>query len=196
MKIRTLFLTLLALFLLSPASWAAQYNLDQAHTTVGFKIKHLISWVQGSFNEFEGSFNYDPNHPETWSVEATIKTASIDTGNEKRDNHLRTKDFFDAETYPVITFKSTGVSDVTPTGAQLSGILSMHGVEKPVTLNLEILGIAHDPWGNTLSAFTATTQINRKDFGLNWNEVLDNGGLLVGEEVLITLEVSGLEVKG
>ncbi len=185
-------LTLLFLIALAQTSWAVTYELDAEHTTVGFKIRHLFSWVQGTFNEFEGTFNYEPEHPEMWDVEATIKTASIDTRVEQRDKHLKTADFFDVETYPTMTFKSLQVTDVTPETAKLHGLLSMHGVEKPVVLDLQIHGVGKDPWGNTRSGFTASTKINRKDFGLNWNKAVETGQLLVGEEVFITIEAEGL----
>lgn len=171
---------------------AATYVLDQEHTTVSFKIRHLISWVEGSFTEFQGSFVYDPENPGVWEAEAVIQAESIDTHVANRDKHLRSADFFDVEKYPTITFKSTGVAEVTPSNAKLNGLLTIHGVEKPVTLDVEIHGVAKDPWGNTLAGFTATTTVNRKDFGLNWNEVVETGQLLVGEEVKIQIEASGM----
>lgn len=173
-------------------SFAATYALDADHTTVSFKVKHLFSNVQGNFRKFEGTFFYDPDKPETWKAESTIQADSIDTNVVERDKHLRSKDFLEVEKYPVITFKSTSVTDVTPTSAKLHGLLTIHGIEKPVDLDLEILGVAKDPWGNVAAGFTATTKINRKDFGLTWNEVLETGGVLVGDEVTITLEVAGL----
>ncbi len=192
MRSRVLVVFLLCIFSFLPALHAAHYTLDADHTTVSFKIRHILSWVQGNFREFQGSFEYDPEAPDTWKVEATIQAASIDTRVTQRDNHLRSKDFLEVETYPAIIFKSTGVKDMTPSSATLEGLLTIHGVEKPVALNLQIHGVAKDPWGNTRSAFTATTTINRKDFGLTWNEVLETGQVLVGEEVVITLEVEGI----
>ena len=148
--------------------------------------------MQGTFNEFQGSFDYEPAHPETWKAEATIQAASIDTRVEKRDNHLRTADFFDVEKYPTITFKSMEVTDVTEETAKVHGLLNMHGVEKPVVLDLQVHGVGKDPWGNTRSGFTASTKVNRKDFGLDWNQLLETGQVLVGEEVFITIEAEGL----
>ena len=162
---------------------------------MSFKIRHLFSKVQGTFNEFEGTFDYVPGEPDAWKVSATIQTASIDTAVEARDKHLRSKDFFEVETYPTITFTSTSVTDVTPSGAKLHGTMTLHGVEQPVVLDLAILGEGKDPWGNVRSGFTATTTINRKDFGLTWNEALETGQLLVGEEVEITLEIEGIELQ-
>ena len=178
---------------LAPLSYAANYKIDADHSAVTFKIKHLFSKVQGNFNKFEGTFDYEAGKPETWKTQAVIDATSIDTNVEKRDHHLQSKDFFDVENFPQITFKSTGAHDVTETTAKLDGLLNMHGVEKPVTLDLEILGVANDPWGNTRAAFTATTRVNRKDFGLSWNQALETGQLLVGEEVEITLEVEGIK---
>ena len=182
----------LGILLLNSSAFAATYKIDPDHTAVSFKIRHILSNVQGHFKQFEGSFDYDPDKPDIWKAEATIQTSSIDTNVAPRDKHLRSPDFFDAEKYPTITFKSARVSDVTPTSAKLNGLLAIHGVEKSVVLDLEIHGVAKDPWGNVRSAFTATTKINRKDFGLNWNQVLETGQVLVGEEVMITLEVEGL----
>lgn len=192
---RKLFGFLLAFaFTVSPA-WAATYKIDPDHTTVEFRIRHLLSWVRGNFSQFEGTIEYEPGKPEAWKAEAVIQVASIDTRVKQRDDHLRSADFFEAAKYPEMTFKSTGVSDATDTGAKLDGVLSLHGVEKPVVLDLQIHGVANDPWGNTRAGFTATTKINRKDFGLAWNQVLEKGQLLVGEEVEVTLDVEGLLQK-
>lgn len=179
-------------FSLHSSAWAATYKLDPAHTSVSFKVRHLLTWVQGTFNEFSGTFEWAPEDPESWKADVTIQAESIDTGNADRDNHLRTADFFDTAQYPLITFRSTGVTDVTENTAKLHGVLSLHGVEKDVTLDLEILGEATDPWGNTAAGFSATTEINRKDFGLTWNQTLETGGVLVGEEVKIILDVAGI----
>ena len=183
-----------ALFLLlfSPSVFAADYSIDPDHSTVSFKIRHLFSKVQGQFTDFKGSFVYDPEKPETWKAEAVIQAASIDTNVEERDGHLRSADFFDAEKFPTLTFRSTGVTGVTPESAKLNGLLTIHGVERPVTLDLEIHGAGKDPWGNVRSGFTATVELNRKDFALGWNKVLETGQLLVGETVEVILEIEGI----
>lgn len=181
--------TLLAV---NPSAWAATYAIDPDHTTVEFKIRHLFSYVRGTFNAFEGTFVYDPDHPEAWEAQATIQAASIDTRVEQRDNHLRSKDFFHVEQYPTMTFNSTEVTDVTERSAKLHGLLTIHGVTKPVVFDLAIHGVAKDPWGNVRAGFTATTTIDRTEFGLTWNEVLETGQVLVGKEVEITLEVEGI----
>ena len=171
---------------------AATYTIDPDHSAVSFKIRHLFSNVQGTFNQFEGTIDYEPGKPENWKTQAVIQAASIDTRVEPRDKHLRSKDFFEVEAYPTLKFISTKVTGVTPQGAKLHGDLTIHGVTKPVVLDLVIHGVGKDPWGNTRAGFTATTQINRKEFGLTWNKAVETGGFLVGDEVEITLEVEGL----
>ncbi len=194
--LKRIFGFLAAGFLLSAAPvWAAVYEIDAAHSSVNFKIKHLLSNTRGSFGEYEGTFDYEPEKPESWKAEAAVKTASIDTKVADRDKHLRGPDFFDVEKYPVMTFKSTKVEAVTENTSKLEGILSLHGVEKTIVLDLEVLGIVKDPWGNIRSAFTASGKINRKDFGMEYNKVLDAGGFLLGEEVEISIEIEAIEKK-
>lgn len=177
----------------SASALAADYKIDDTHTTVGFKVKHLFSKVQGQFNKFEGTFSYDAADVSQWKADAVIQAASIDTNVKKRDKHLRSKDFFETETYPTITFKSTGARDLAGSTAKVDGLLTIHGIEKPVTLDVEVHGEGTDPWGNTRLGLTAVTKINRKDFGLGWNQVLESGQLLVGEEIEIVLEIEGLK---
>lgn len=191
-KVKLGILLSVGILFFNPTLFAANYKIDPQHTTVSFKVRHILTPVQGYFRQFEGTFDYDPEKPEIWKTEAAIQAASIDTNVEARDKHLRSADFFDVEQYPAMTFKSTGVTDVTPTSAKLNGVLNIHGVEKPVTLDLEIHGVVTDPWGNTIASFTGTTKINRKDFGMAWNQVLETGQFLVGEEVTIVLDVAGL----
>ena len=181
---------LLALFAL-PAS-AATYAIDADHSSVTFKIRHLFSKTSGQFKQFEGTLDYEPGKPETWKAEAVIQAASIDTNVAPRDKHLRSADFFDVETYPTLAFKSTKVTDVTAEKATLQGDLTLHGVTRPVVMDLAIHGVGKDPWGNTRAGFTATVKIDRKDFGLTWNKAVETGGVLVGDEVEITLEIEGL----
>ncbi len=186
---------LLLLYLLVSPLWAATYKVDPHHTTVGFKIRHLFSWVHGTFNEFEGTIEYEPAKPESWSASGTIQAASIDTRVAPRDKHLRSGDFFDVEKYPTIDFRTTRIDDVGANKAKLHGFLTIHGVEKEVELDVEVLGIANDPWGNTVAGFSATTTFDRRDFGLTWNETLETGSVLVGNEVQITLDISALLQK-
>jgi polyisoprenoid-binding protein YceI len=175
------------------AALAGTYKVDPQHSSVTFSIRHLFSKVNGRFDKFQGTINVDPANPTTAKAEGSIDVASINTNVEKRDNHLRSKDFFDVEKYPKITFVSTKVTDVDAekkTG-KLHGKLKIHGVEKDVVLDVAYLGEGSDPWGNKKAGFTATTTINRKDFGLNWNETLETGGVLVGDEVQIEIAVEG-----
>jgi polyisoprenoid-binding protein YceI len=183
------------LILAASPAYAATYNVDVDHTTVSFKVKHLLSKTQGQFNKFEGTIEYEPGKPESWSAQGVIQVASLDTNVADRDKHLLSGDFFDAAQFPTIEFKTTSVKDATDTSAKVEGTLKLRGVEKPIVLDVAIAGVANDPWGNTRSAFTATTKINRKDFGMNWNQTLDKGGLLLGEEVEITLEIEGILKK-
>ena len=187
-----LMLFVFGVFALTPTLFAATYKIDETHTTVSFKIRHILTPLQGHFKKFEGTFDYDPAKPESWKTEATIDASSIDTNVEARDKHLRSADFFDVEKYPALTFKSTSVTDVTETSAKLNGVLNLHGIEKPVTLDLDIHGVVTDPWGNTIASFTGTTKINRKDFGIIWNKALETGQVLVGEEVTVVLDVAGI----
>ena len=181
-----------ALCIAGTEAQAATYDVDAEHTTVSFKIRHLFSNVQGQFKEFKGVVEYEPGKPETWSASGSIQVASIDTNVKERDKHLQSADFFDAAKYPEITFKTTGVAESTENHAKLNGTLTMRGVEKPVTLDVDIHGVGKDPWGNVRAGFTVTTQLNRKDYGLNWNQALETGQFLVGDEVAVTIELEGI----
>jgi polyisoprenoid-binding protein YceI len=172
------------------------YNVDPAHSRLGFIVRHLgFSKVRGSFEEFEGTIRMDADDLATLETEATIKTASISTNEEKRDAHLRSEDFFDAEKHPKLTFQSTDVHDVDGNSFKLKGDLTIRGVTKEVELLGEMLGEGPDPWGGTRVGFEARTIINRKDFGLNWNVALEAGGFLVGEDVEIVLEVQAVKAS-
>ncbi len=185
----------LAILSFSSASQAAVYQVDADHTTVSFKIRHLFSKVQGNFKKYEGTLEYEPGKPETWNASGTIDVNSIDTNVPERDKHLKSADFFDVEKFPTISFKTTKVVESSETNAKLEGLLTMHGVEKPVLLDVDILGVGKDPWGNVRASFTVKTQISRKDFGIVWNEKLESGGVLLGEEIDIILEVEGIQKK-
>lgn len=192
MRFRSAILAAAFMIASTTAVCAADYSVDPAHSTVSFKIRHLFSKVQGEFKTFEGSFSYDASDLTQWKTEAVIDAASIDTNTAKRDEHLRSKDFFDTANFPKITFKSTGAREGADGAVVLDGLLTIHGVELPVELNVTIHGEGTDPWGNTRLGLTAVTKINRKDFGLTWNELLESGQALVGEDVEITLEIEGL----
>jgi polyisoprenoid-binding protein YceI len=169
------------------------WNFDTAHSTVGFWVKHMMfAKVRGEFTSWTGSLSFDPADLGTLKVEAKIDAASINTGNEARDNHLRSGDFFDVEQHPSLTF---GSSKVEGSGDRLKvyGDLTLHGVSKPVVLDVERTGSGKDPWGNERVGFHAKTTINRKDFGLGWNQALEAGGVLVGEEIHIEIEVQAIK---
>ena len=193
MRPRLACVSVLAALTLAAAPAAAEtYAIDPAHSTVSFRIRHLFTQVHGVFRDFSGTIQYAPGAPDQWKAEATIQATSIDTRVEKRDTHLRSHDFFDVEQYPAITFTSTEVTDATAAGGKLHGVLSLHGVERPIVLDLAIHGAGKDPWGNQRAGFTATTTLNRKDFGIIWNEALETGELLLGDEVVITLDIEGI----
>jgi polyisoprenoid-binding protein YceI len=167
---------------------AGTWTVDPSHSTVGFVARHLmVTKVRGRFTGVTGTVHV-ADDPLQSSVEAKVDMTTISTGDEGRDGHLRSADFFDVEHHPEMTFVSTGV---THRGGdfQLRGDLTIKGVTRPVTFDLEVDGVGTDPWGNTKAGFTASTEINRRDWGLEWNVALDTGGVLVGEKVKIELEI-------
>lgn len=180
--------TVLAGLLIGSASAsAALYKVDVSHSTVGFKVKHMmISTVTGKFGEFNGMYDLDKGQFKSFS--GTVKTASVDTGIVKRDDHLRSADFFDAPKFGEIKFEMTGA-----TKEKMTGNLTIRGVTKKVTLDIEMGGTVEDPWGNMRSGFVLTGKVNRKDFGLNWNKAIEAGGVVVGDEVKIVVEIEGIE---
>jgi len=187
---------LVALITAGPAT-AGTYTVDPAHTAVIFKVRHLVSKTTGRFDKFEGTIDIDPDKRDTVKVSGSIDVASIDTDEIKRDEHLRSPEFFDAAKFPKITFTAGALSDVNAdkTKGKLSGAITIHGVTKPVALQVEWLGIGTDPWGNKKAGFDATTTINRKDFGLTWNKTLETGGVLIGDDIEIELHVEAAEAK-
>ena len=174
----------------APASLIT-WKLDPAHSSAEFKVKHMmISNVKGRFTGLEGTILENPSDPTRSTVEASIDVSTINTHDAQRDAHLKSGDFFDAEKYPAMTFKSTKVERKGEAEYRVTGDLTLHGVTKPVTFEVEGPSApAKDPWGNTRIGLSATAKINRKDFGLNWNAALETGGILVGEDVQITLDV-------
>jgi polyisoprenoid-binding protein YceI len=193
---RSLMIAGILLTLLSDPNTAAagEYKIDPAHTTVGFGVRHLFTTVNGVFRSFEGQIIFDPEHPEKTKVAGSIDAASIDTNTEKRDDHLRSPDFLDVEKYPKITFVSTQVTDVDKERrkGKLHGDLTIHGVTKPVVLEVEFLGKGKDPWNNTRAGFHAATTINRKDFNVTWNKIVESGGFLIGDELKIGIDVEAI----
>jgi len=180
---------------LAASAYAATYRIDPDHSSVGFRVRHLIGHVNGQFDKFEGTFDYEPKKPQTWKTSAKIDASSVDTKVQKRDDHLRSADFLDVKNYPEITFVSTKVSGVKGSRAKLLGKLTIHGVTKSIALDLEIGGVDKDAGGNERAAFSAKTKINRKDYGLTWNDVVESGGALVGDIVEISIEAEGIKQK-
>jgi len=186
---RSVFLMLIILSFWTQAVLAGDYKLDESHTQVGFKIKHLvISTVSGRFNKFTGGFKFDEKKGTLDNVEVTIEAASIDTNEADRDKHLKSKDFFDVEKFPYLKFVSTKVTHKGNKPDGVHGNLTIHGVTKPVVLKVEFNGSATDPWGNERVAFEASTKIKRKDFGLTWNKTLDKGGVMIADDVKVEIE--------
>jgi polyisoprenoid-binding protein YceI len=172
----------------APATW----TIDQNHSQVGFSIRHFFSKVPGNFGKFQGAIVYDPQKPEVSSVKVEIDASSINTQNEKRDNHLRSEDFFDVAKFPTLTFVSTKVAASGENKLKVDGNLTMHGVTKPVTLFVTFLGAGPSMNGEQRSGFEAITTLNRKDFGILWNKTLDQGGTMLGDDVDIHLGVEGV----
>jgi len=166
------------------------YKVDPAHSSIGFLVDHMvIDTVPGRFRQFTGSITVDPDNGNALKqASATIQAKSIDTDVERRDNHLRSPDFFDVEKYPTITFESTGVD-----GQTLTGKFTMHGVTKEISFPFKLKGPIKDPMGNMHLALEANTKLDRKDYGLTWNKVMETGGLMVGDE--ITIQINGSFVK-
>jgi polyisoprenoid-binding protein YceI len=167
------------------------WKIDPVHTVAEFKVKHLmISNVKGQFTGVSGALTLNDNDLTLSRVEAVIDAASINTREPQRDTHLKSPDFFDVEKYPTLSFKSTHISRNADGELQVAGDLTIHGVTRSVTFEVEgPTPPMKDPWGNTRVGLSATTKINRKDFGLTWSPVLETGGLMVGEEVTLSLEV-------
>jgi len=168
---------------------AGEYELDKAHTAVEFTARHLmISKVRGRFNDFSGVITV-AEKPEDSSVTVTIDVPSVTTGDAQRDGHLLSPDFFDAETYPAITFRSTKVEETKGGDWKVTGDLTVRDVTKPVVLDVEFEGSHPTPWGTTPIGFSASTELDREDFGLTWNQALETGGVLVGKKIRIELSV-------
>ncbi|MGE0140625.1 MAG: YceI family protein [Ilumatobacteraceae bacterium] len=173
---------------LTPGTW----NVDVSHSTIGFVARHLmVTKVRGRFESFSGTITV-ADEPLASTIEASVDMKSVSTGDTGRDGHLVSGDFFDVDQFPTMTFTSTGI---TPDGDdfELRGDLTIKGVTRPVTFDLEFEGVATDPWGNTKAAFTASTEINRRDFGLDWNVALDQGGMLVSEKIKVELDIQAVK---
>jgi polyisoprenoid-binding protein YceI len=165
------------------------YKIDPVHSSISFKVRHFFSYVSGSFKKFEGTINVDPDHPEKSSVTATIDAASIDTRNDKRDEDLRSPDFFDVAKFPTITFKSKSVKQTGADSGDILGDLTMHGVTKEITLHVKFLGKGKGMGNKPISGWQVTPDpIKRSDYGLTWNKMVE-GTAAVGEEVTISIDI-------
>jgi polyisoprenoid-binding protein YceI len=165
------------------------WMIDPSHTRVQFSARHMmIATVRGEFKDFGGSVEFDASKPEATTVAVEIKTASVDSKDPKRDGHLVSPDFFDSAKFPVMSFKSTRVENVKGERARLIGDLTIKDVTREVALDVDFHGTAKAPWGTTSAGFEAKGKLNRKDFGLVWNVALETGGVLVGEDINITID--------
>jgi len=174
---------------LTPGTW----TVDGSHTSVGFTVRHLmVSKVRGHFGTFNGVVNVAENPLES-TLEATVDTTSITTNDDGRDQHLRSADFFDVENHPTMTLRSTGVEE-RGSDFLLRADLTIRGITRPVELDLEFDGVEKDPWGGTRAGFSASTEISRKDFGLEWNAALETGGVVVGDKVKIQIDAELIRV--
>jgi polyisoprenoid-binding protein YceI len=164
--------------------------IDNAHSEITFNVRHMmISNARGRFEKFSGTVNFDEANPAASTVEVQIEAASINTREAQRDGHLRSPDFLDADKYPMLTFKSKHVETTGPNTGKITGDLTVRDVTKEVVLDTEYSGQSKSPWGTTSAGFSATTKINRKDWNLVWNVALETGGMLVGEDIKINIEL-------
>lgn len=180
---------------ISGSVFAASYDLDASHSSIGFGVKHMVvTTTKGQFVDYTGGFDYDVADPSSLKAHATIKVASVDTGNAKRDDHLRSADFFDAAKFPEITFVSSA-AEKQGDSVVLTGELTIKGVTKEIKLPLTVNGPVTDPWGNVRVGFEGKTKINRQDYGVTWNAKLDNGGLVVSDDVTLDISIEGIQKK-
>ncbi len=168
------------------------YVIDPDHSTVGFGVRHMFTNLKGQFHHFSGAFQLDAKNGIIGSGKAVVETASVDTGHVKRDKHLKSPDFFNSAKFPAMTFviKKTRQAGKN---IEVAGDFTLLGVTRPVVLKARFLGVGVDPWGNTRAGLTAVLRINRKDYGMDFNKVLDSGGLLIGDQIDINLEIEGIQ---
>jgi len=178
----------------APAAAAADtYTFDVAHSNIGFTVRHFFSKVPGHFTQYEGTLLFDSADLSKSVVNVTIEAASINTGVDKRDTHLKSPDFFDVEKFPKLTFVSNKVTPAGTGKAKVEGMLTIRGVSKPVTLDVDLLGSGPDGWGGVRAGFEARTRINRQDYGVAWNKVVEGGGSVLSDDVDITLNVEAIK---
>ena len=171
------------------------FAIDLAHSDAAFQVRHLLSKVRGRFSDFGGSIDFDESQPEKSAVRLTIKAASIDTGVDQRDEHLRSEDFFAVAKFPAITFESSAMTKTGSETYDVLGTLTMRGISQSIVVPVTLLGRAKDPWGNDKLFFDAEITLSRKDYGLNWNAAIETGGFLVGE-VDVDVYVLGRHASG
>ena len=193
---RKVALALAVIFTIGTAAHADVWQIDKAHSKVGFSVRHMvISNVQGEFADYTGTINFDGKNVEIGIVDITIQTASISTANEKRDADLKSPNFFDAAKFPTLTFKSKKITKGAGNKFTMVGDLTMKGVTKEVSLDCEFNGTVNDPWGNVRAGFSGTTVVNRQDYGLSWANKLADGSMVVGNDVTIKLEIEMVKSK-
>jgi polyisoprenoid-binding protein YceI len=173
----------------APTAMTESWSVDKAHSMAEFKVRHMMANVVGQFRDFDANISMDRAHPEKSSVEFTIQATSIDTGNTNRDEHLRSADFFDVAKFPTISFKSTAIKAKGKDQYDVTGDLTMHGVTKRVTLPVTFLGFGKDGRGNEKGGFEIETTLDRKDYGVVWNRNLDEGGVLLGDDVKVSINL-------
>lgn len=189
-------LALTAASVLPTAAAAAEvYTIDPTHSEVSFQVRHLVTQVRGKFGDYQGRIEIDPAKLENSKVDFRIKAASIDTDLADRDKHLRAEDFFWVEKYPEIVFKSQKIKATGKDTYDVTGALTMRGVTKTVTLPVTYLGKVRDPWGNDKAGFALEATVNRKDYGIVWNTALDNGGVVLGDDVKIAINLETQQEK-
>lgn len=193
--IRKLTIMALALLLVPAALSADTYTVDNTHSEVSFRIRHFVSQTPGKFSDYAATFELDPKNLESSKVDFVIQAASIDTDNDDRDKHLRSEDFFWVETHPTLWFRSSKIRNVGGDRFEVTGTMSIRGVEKVITVPVEFLGFIKDPWGGERAGFESTFTINRKEYGIEWNKALDAGGVVLGEEVKVTLNLELIKKK-
>jgi len=173
-----------------------KWNLDAAHSEIGFRVRHMmLTNVSGKFQNFEGALERYDDSFDNASITFTSEIESLSTGNEERDTHLLGSDFFDAVQFPKMTFISKSFNKLNDRDFSLEGDLTLHGITKPIKLQLGFEGISPDPWGNTRAGFNVRGKLNRKDWGLNWNSLLETGGMMVGEEITLDVQLQFIQIN-
>ena len=188
--------TATALGTIERSKLTGEYTLDPTHSRIGFVARHaVVTKVRGQFRDFEGTLILNGDDPARSGAQVTIQATSIDTGQADRDAHLRSNDFFDMDEFPEITFSATAIVPDSETEYKVTGDLTMRGVTKPVTVDIEFLGATIDPFGNERVGFEGSVRVNRKDWGINWNAALEAGGMLVSEKVTLEFEIAAIKAN-